>query len=232
MTSSGDERSAVAVDRADRLAERLAIPVLVAALASVPAVFLTLMQDPYAAAGGVLNSISGGVLIAETVVLFAVSDDRRAWLWRNRWLVLLAVVMVPAVLFAIGPVQLLRLLRLVRFVGALRILRVKRIFKAGRILRERAGLDQTWQRVVGFALSLLVALFVAMVLADPTSESRRLIDGAVGRFGVLGVVLAGTVLGVATFVVMTTKDRITGHDDPDRAGGSCDDHGDDLGPTT
>lgn len=201
--SDVEDAAAEPVDRADRLAERLAIPVLIAALASVPAVFLTLMDEPYQSAGSTLNTISGGVLIAETVVLFAVSDQRLTWVRRNLWLVALAVVMIPAVIFAVGPVQLLRLMRVV---GALRIIRVGRIFKAGRIVRERAGLNAVWQRVIGAVLVTLVAAFVTIVLADPTSQSRQLLDGAVDRIGVIGVLLAGTVLAVATYIVRTHRD--------------------------
>lgn len=201
-TETRDGDADAPVDRADRWQDRLAIPVLIAALASVPAVFLTLFDDPYETVGSTINSISGGVLIAEAVVLFAVSQNRARWLREHLWLVGLAVLMVPAVLFAIGPVQLLRLLRVV---GALRIIRVRRIFKAGRIVRERAGLNRWWQRVVGFGISALVAGFVAMVLADPTSQSRQLLDGAVDRLGVAGVLVAGTVLAAATWVVFTNR---------------------------
>ncbi len=196
------------VDRADRVASRLAVPVLVAALASVPAVFLTLLDDPWAQVGGGLNAISGGVLIAETVVLLALAEDRRAWIRRNRWLVGLTLVIIPAVIFAVGPVQLLRVLRVF---GALRIIRVGRILKAGRIVRERTGLDQVWHRVVGVGVTLLCAVFVAAVLADPTSTSRQFVDSAVQQLGWVGVVLAGTILAAATFVVMTQRDRSDGH---------------------
>ena len=190
------------VDRADRLQERLAVPVLIAALASVPAVFLTLFDDPARTAGTVLNTLSGAVLIAEAVVLLAVSDHKLTWLRRNLWLVGLAVVMIPAVIFAVGPVQLLRL---VRVVGALRIIRVGRILKAGRIVRERAGLDAIWQRVIGIGVTLLVAGFVAVVLSDPTSYSRQVLDGALDRVGIVGVILAGAVLAIATYIVRTNR---------------------------
>ena len=190
-------------DRADRVAERLAIPVLVAALASVPAVFLTLFQDPWATIGGGLNSLSGIVLIAETVVLLALAEDRRAWLRRNRWLVLLAIAIVPAVVFAVGPVQLLRL---VRIAGALRIIRVNRIIKAGRIVRARSGLEARWQRALGLLITVLAAAFVAIVLADPTSTSRRLLDDTVNLVGIPGILIAGGILGVATYIVRSARD--------------------------
>ncbi len=195
-------------DRADRVAQRLAIPVLVAALASVPAVFLTLLDEPYETIGTGLNTLSGAVLIAETVVLFAVAENRLAWLQRNKWLVVLAVAIVPAVVFAVGPVQLLRLTRVahaLRMVGAVRIIRAGRIVKAGRILRQRAGLDARWQGVVAVIASLLAAVFVGVTLADPTSTSGGALRGAVEVVGVPGVLLAGLLLGGATYVVRTSR---------------------------
>ncbi|MEX2486923.1 MAG: hypothetical protein WD377_04830 [Nitriliruptoraceae bacterium] len=193
-------------DRADRVADRLAVPVLVAALASVPAVFLTLLDQPWATIGAGLNAVSGGVLVAEALVLFALAEDRRAWLRRNRLLVALALVLVPAVIFAIGPVQLLRTLRVF---GALRIIRVARIIKAGRILRHRHGHRHGWRRAVGVGVTLLCAGFVAVVLADPTSTSRQLLDGAVDRVGWIGTVFAGAIIAVATFIVRTRRDRLS-----------------------
>ncbi len=180
------------------------MPVLVAALASVPAIFLTLLDDPWERVGAGLNTVSGAVLVAETIVLFALAEDRRAWLRRNRWLVLLTIAIIPAVVFAIGPVQLLRLLRIA---GALRIIRVGRILKAGRIVRERVGLDRVWQRIIGAGVTLLCAAFVALVLADPTSTSRELLDGAVERLGWIGVIVAGLILAAATFIVRSQRNH-------------------------
>lgn len=209
MNRSPSEASA-STDRADRVADRLAVPVLIAALASVPAVFLTLFDDPWERLGTGINTVSGAVLVLETVVLLALAEDRRAWLRRNRWLVGLTVAVVPAVLFAIGPVQLLRLARVVRVAGALRIIRVGRILKAGRIVRERTGLDQGWQRAIGVGATLLCAAFVVIVLADDTSTSRRAVDGVLATVGLPGVVVAGLLLGAATYLVRT--DRVGSRD--------------------
>ncbi|MFA9445914.1 hypothetical protein [Egicoccus sp. AB-alg6-2] len=183
------------------------MPVLVAALASVPATFLTLFEEPYATAGATLNLVSGGVLVAETVVLLALAGDKRAWLRRNRWLVGLTVLLVPAIVLALGPVQLLRLARAVRAVGALRVLRVRRIVKAGRIIRERHGLDGGWARAVTGLLTLSAAVFVAIVLTDQTSTSRQYLDAVTARVGVLGIAVAGVIVAVATYVVRTNRDR-------------------------
>lgn len=246
-TSPSEERTAIATstdddpehqDRADRVAERIAIPVLIAALASVPAVFLTLLDQPYETIGTGLNTLSGAVLIAETLVLLAVSENRWAWIKRNRWLVLLVLAIIPAVVFAIGPVQLLRLARVV---GALRIIRVKRIFKAGKLVRERAGLNRTWERVIGVAVTVLCAAFVAVMLVDPTStqqlnqlqsESQDAFGNVVNRLGWIGIALAGVILFAATYIVWTNRkrDRSDGaaDTDPDTDGGdaraAADDH--------
>jgi CsoR family transcriptional regulator, copper-sensing transcriptional repressor len=190
-------------DRADRVARKLAVPVLIAALASIPATFLTLFEGTLATTGTVLNAVSGAVLVAETVVLLALAGDKRAWLRRNRWLVALTLVVIPAVIFAVGPVQVLRLARVV---GALRIIRARRIFKAGRILRDRHGLDGRWSRALTLGVTVLTAGFVAVVLADPTSRSRQVLDDTLGGFSTLGIVLAGAVVAVATYVVLRERD--------------------------
>lgn len=192
-------------EKQSRLEKRLAVAVLVAALASVPAVFLTTLDGIPGQAGHLINYASLAVLTGESVILLLQAGDRRRWLKENWFVVVVALLCIPAVIFAVGPAQLLRLLR---FVGALRILRVRRIFKAGRILRERMGLTNLRSRVLGSALSLLAAVFVAIVLADPTSQSRRIVEGGVERVGTVGIVLAGAILAGATFVVVRYRHKL------------------------
>jgi hypothetical protein len=55
-----------------------------------------------------------------------------------------------------------------------------------------------------------VRRFVAAVLADPTSTSRQLLDGALDLLGWLGVLVAGAILAVATYVVRTQRQRDRG----------------------
>lgn len=205
MTTGNDVPS----NRATRLQERLAVPVLLAAVASVPAVFLTLLEEPARSAGALLHTLSGAVILAEVVVLFAVSEDKMRWLKENPTRVSLGLVVLLAVIFAVGPLQLLRLLKTV---GALRIIRVGRLLRAGRIVRQRVRLNSLWQRLIGVSITLLAAAFVAVVLSDPTSHSRRVLDGAVHWLGVTGVILAGAVLGIATYLLRTTTPRIRWRD--------------------
>ncbi|ANS78784.1 Permeases of the major facilitator superfamily [Serinicoccus hydrothermalis] len=197
----------MARSREEEWEERLALPVLVAALASVPAVFLTLLAEPYSTVGTVANWLTGAVLVAETVILFAVAEDRRAWLLRHWWLVLLTLAVVAAVVLAVGPVQLLRLLRVV---GALRLVRAGRILKAGRLLQQRSGLSGWWARVPMMLATVLVAVFVAVILSDPTSQSRILLSQALGSTAsTLLTILAGLVLAVATFVVLRRRGQLS-----------------------
>jgi CsoR family transcriptional regulator, copper-sensing transcriptional repressor len=190
--------------RATAIEQRFTGPVVLAALASVPATFLTLLDGWAAAAGSVLNAASLVVFTAEAVVLLALAEDRRAWIRRHRFLLLVTVATIPAVLFALGPVQVLRLLRAA---GALRILRVRRILKAATTLRARAGLDGPLARVATVVIAGAAAAFVAVVLADPTSTSRQVLDGTMTRYGVVPVLLAGALVAGATYVVARARRR-------------------------
>lgn len=192
-------------DRAARAEQRFALPVTVAALASVPATFLTVVDGTAAAVGHAVNHLSLAVLVAETVVLWVLAGDRLAWLRRHKFVVAVALLSVPAVLLATGPVQVLRLARFVRVLGALRIVRVGRILRAGRVLQRRAGLRGPAARLAAGGATVLAAAFVALVLADPTSTSRELLAGTVGRWGLPAVLLAGMLLGGATFVVLRRR---------------------------
>ncbi len=185
-----------------RVEQRLAVPVVVAAVASIPAVFLSMGDPPLSLVGQVLNWASLSVLTAESVILFWLASDRRRWLKENRFLLGVTLVALLAVVFAVGPLQLLRL---VRFVGAVRVLRVNRIVKAGRILRERADLEGRLRNAVAIGVTALAAAFVGLVLADPTSQSRRAVDHVVGSFGIWPVVLAGLILFGATVVVLRAR---------------------------
>lgn len=189
-------------DPTEQAEQRFTVPVILAALASVPATFLTSMEGRVQLAGNVLNYLSLAVLTAEAAVLFVLARDRRRWLREHLFMVVVALVTIPAVLLAIGPVQVLRL---VRFVGALRILRVGRIIRAGRILRRRAGLTGPWETAVVVVATLASAAFVASVLADPTSASRQVVDQAFARVGIAPIVLAGGILAGATVVVWRAR---------------------------
>lgn len=178
------------------------MPVLVAALVSIPAVFLTFLSGPWADAGRVINALSGLVLVGETLILLLVTPDKVAWLKRHLWLVVLTILIVLGVIFALGPVQLFRLIRLI---GALRILRTGRIIKAGRLLSGH--IEGAWNRFAALGVSILVAIFVAATLADPSSTVRGLLrDVLPFQFGPIAIIASGLVLAAATFIVLFDRD--------------------------
>lgn len=204
-----DERKAARDARADRVEERLAIPVVVAAAVSVPAIFLTVLTDGTSAAvGNALNWASLTVLTAESMVLFILTGHRLAWLWRHRWTLAILAIAIPAVIFVIAPAQAMRLvIRLIQVVGAVRVLRAGRIIKAGRVLARRIGWTGPWRYLPILAGSVVAAAFVALILRDPTSTTRRLITDLGGWLGTGLVVLAGAILAGATFVVVRYRRR-------------------------
>jgi CsoR family transcriptional regulator, copper-sensing transcriptional repressor len=203
VTSSGTP-GVPEVDRAERWAEKFERPALIAALTAIPATFLTLLDGMPGTAGEVLNTLSAVVLVGEGLVLFLASQDRRAWVRRNWWLLAIIAVVIPATIFAVGPAQLLRL---TRSLGALRVLRVRRIIKAGKLATQRLGMSTPWRRVLIGTVSLISAAFVAVVLTDPTSGESEWIDTVTETVGPLGIVLAGLLLGVATYLVVRDRQK-------------------------
>jgi CsoR family transcriptional regulator, copper-sensing transcriptional repressor len=82
---------------------------------------------------------------------------------------------------------------------------VRRIIKAGKVATERLGMTTRWRRVMIGTVSLMSAAFVAVVLTDPTSGESEWIDTVTETVGPVGVLLAGLLLGVATYLVV--RDR-------------------------
>ena len=201
---AGTEASGARDRRIERLESRLTIPVIVAAMVSVPAVFLARLEGPVARAGEVLNWASLVILTGESAVLFLLAGDRIAWLRTHRWVVSIAIITVPAVVLSIGPVQVLRL---VRVLTALQVLRAARILRAGEALRRRMGLRGVLGNVLIVGVSLLAAGFVAVVLADPTSRARMLLREPPGGFMLAAILVAAAILAVATVLVLVNRRR-------------------------
>ncbi|SNR28856.1 hypothetical protein SAMN06265360_101272 [Haloechinothrix alba] len=216
MTTSGQ---AARNTRAERVERQLALPVVLAAMVSVPAVFLAMGDGVTATVGTVLNWASMCVLVGESLVLMLLSGDIFDWIRSHKWTVGITVLTVPAVIFMIGPVQILRM---ILAIGALRILRVGRILRAGRVLHEKAQLTTWPRRIVFTAVTVLAAAFVAIVLTDPTSGSRQIAEWILDRFGVVATtvltVLAAAILAVGTLIVL----RYRGSDLPGPLGGNSD----------
>lgn len=208
--------------RADWVEDRLAIPVIIAAAVTVPAVFLTVLTEGTAARVGIaLNWVSLSVLTAESALLFLLAGRRLAWIWRHKWTLAILAVAIPAMIFIAAPAQALRILfRIMHLVGALRVLRAGRIIKAGRVLARRIGWDGKWRYLPILAGSVVAAVFVGVVLSDPTSTTRDLLQDTVGWLGIPLTLLAGAILAGATFIVVRYRRRGDQPDSADRSAGA------------
>ena len=106
-------------DRAERTEQRLQLPLLIAALLTIPAIVIEQSSpaQPWPTVGTVLNWTTWAAFVAEVVLMLYVVPDRGRWL-REHPLDLAIVVLtppfLPASLQALRVFRLLRLLRLVR----------------------------------------------------------------------------------------------------------------------
>jgi CsoR family transcriptional regulator, copper-sensing transcriptional repressor len=158
---------------AQKIEDRADVPVLVAALTSVPAVFLTMTSGIWAIVGSVLNTASGVTLVGESVLLLLVSGERLRWIREHRTELMLAVATLPTVVLFVGPVQVFRLLI---FLSAVRLLRVRRILGAADVISRRAGLPRRHRKLVLLAVTGVATVFVAVVLLDPKSISHHVAE--------------------------------------------------------
>lgn len=187
--------------RAVQVEERLALPVIVASVISVPAVFLTALPGGVALVGKTLNWASSVILLGESVLLFLLSGHRLAWLRSHLWPILIALLAVPAVVFALAPLQVLRLLRLVHVVTALRLLRVNRILGSAEALRRHLRLGAFWQHLEMAMAAAIAAGFLSLVVADPHTKTRELLHTLTTRFGVVPVGIVLVLIGTTAAMV-------------------------------
>lgn len=180
---------------------RLAWPVVIAAVVSVPAVFLTLLDEPFEMIGHIGLWLATAVLVVETLVLFLVSPEKIAWIRRNWWLIGLTIATILAVIFSIGPMQLFRVLR---SVGALRVLRAKQVAKAGESLGKKG--QSRWRQMLGKVLAtVVVGAFVVIALVDPDSEARSFLEDFVGEEGAIAASIgAGLVTMIGMYFLVRT----------------------------
>lgn len=214
-TAAGQASEERATEIEERWETRLAWPVLLAAIVSVPAVFLTLLDEPFEMIGHVGLWLTTAVLVFETIVLFLVSPKKIDWLRRNWWLVGLTVLAIVAVIFSIGPMQILRLLR---SVGALRVLRAKQVAKAGHSL-QKLGASRLWQWLGTTLATLVVSAFVVVALVDPESPARTFLEDLVGEeWAIASAIGAGLLLFGATFLLVRPPRRESAHDESEPEG--------------
>jgi hypothetical protein len=177
--------------------------VVIAVCASIPAVFLTIWSNgELALAGKIVGWAAGAVLWAETLILLLAAEHKRRWLKRHKWMLLVCLLTFFSLLLAAGGGQLLRL---IYTIGSIRILRANRIIGAAQVLNRRFGLGRWWRSALFTAAGITAALFVAVVLADPTAEYVKLLSWLDHNHQIIPIVLAGAILAAATWLVARSR---------------------------
>ena len=113
------------VNRADRIERRLEVPLLVAALLTVPAIALEQsdLGEPWDTIVIVLNWLIWTAFLAELVIMLSVVEDKRRWL-RDHPLDLAIVLLTPPFLpTSLQAARVFRLLRLLRLLRAMTLAR-------------------------------------------------------------------------------------------------------------
>ena len=179
---------------------KLRVPVIVAVVASIPAVFLTVWTDgDPAATGKVIGWVAGAVLWFESVVLLLAAEHKREWLWRHKWMLAVCALTLLSLVVAAGGAQVLRLAYLL---GTIRVLRAKRIIDAAGILGRRFSLGLWWKSGLFTGAGVVAAAIAAVLLVDPNAEYRELLSWLDANLRLLPILLAGAVLAVATWAVV------------------------------
>lgn len=205
--------------RAEDVEARLRPWVIAAAIASIPALFMSLGDGTLAQVGNTLNVATLILLTGESVILVLVADDKRAWLWRHRWALVVVAVSIPLVVLAAGAGQFLRLAAYLR---AFRIVRLNRVLKVGRLLETKTALGGAALLVVRVGIVLIALAFAALILADPDGATRGLITDAIDRWGWPAVATAGAAAGAvagAGWLAWRRRRDDTEDGDTDRAVG-------------
>lgn len=189
--------------RTDRVEAWLTVPVLVAALVSVPAVFLAAWgEGVWAKVGLITDWAAAGVLWIEWLTLMLLAQNPLGWLRRHKWTVTVALLSIPAVMFTLGPAQLLRLAYVV---STLRIMRVRRIINAARAVNRRLS-GKGHKRLLLAATCLVSGAFAGVLLLDPAGETWLAVDLAIHHVGLVSAVVLVT-FGIAALAVYWWSSR-------------------------
>jgi voltage-gated potassium channel len=103
-------------ERAERIAHRFEVPMLVAAVLVIPLLIIeeSDLGEPWSTIGTVLNWGAWLAFLAELVVMLAVVPDRRRWLREHPVEAVVVVLSPPFLPSSLAAARVLRLLRLVR----------------------------------------------------------------------------------------------------------------------
>jgi voltage-gated potassium channel len=132
-------------ERSTRIAKRLELPVLIAAVLTVPTTIVeeSHIRDPWSQIATGLNWAIWGMFLAEIVIMLAVVPSKRSWLRHHPLELAIVVLTPPALLTAVQPIRLLRLLR------------VLRLFRLAPLVRRALSME-------GLRFAVILALLTAV----------------------------------------------------------------------
>ena len=181
--------------RAARWERRLRAPVIVAALAVLPLLALSLTH-PHGALAAVETAGHWTVwlvFMAEVAVMLYVVRDRRAWIDSHRFELLVVALSSPLVPLALALAPALRLLILAKLFKTLKLAKAIKLAKLGksvRLLRRKLKLDGAASIALGvLALALAAVTVVYMLtgssaLAGAERTVALVVAGMLATFGV------------------------------------------------
>ncbi len=181
--------------RADLWQARFRLPIIVAALAVLPLVALSL-SSPH----GVWHTVEIAghwavwlTFAVEVAVMLSVVRDRRAWIAGHRLELLVVAVSSPLIPLALAAAPALRLLVVAKTFKTLKLAKAIKLAKLGksvRLLRRRLGLGAIASLALGLvALALAAATVVYMLTGEvPWRGDARtimlVVAGALATYGV------------------------------------------------
>ncbi len=181
--------------RAARWERRLRAPVIVAALAVLPLLALSLTH-PHGALAAVETAGHWTVwlvFMVEVAVMLYVVRDRRAWIDSHRFELLVVALSSPLVPLALALAPALRLLILAKLFKTLKLAKAIKLAKLGksvRLLRRKLRLDGVASIALGvLALALAAVTVVYMLtgssaLAGAERTVALVVAGMLATFGV------------------------------------------------
>lgn len=167
---------------AARVAQLFAWPILIASLATVVGLMLSITESAYAEFGETLVMLGAVVVMVEPVALWVVTPDKWRWFREHRALILLGAAVL--VVFVVGVAVPLHLLRLLQTMGSsqfVHLLSQAKLLKVGELTHAKEHIDQVspiskrWRSVLDAIILVLVPVYVFLVLRDPEGPSRQLL---------------------------------------------------------
>jgi voltage-gated potassium channel len=196
--------------RSSRIAKRFELPLVVAAVLTLPVTILQLLPagDPWRTIADVLNWAIWIVFLAELVVMLSVVPSKGRWLREHPLEVAIVVLTPPFLINAVQSIRVLRLLRLARFLRLAPLvralftvggLRYAAVFTGLTALAGGAAFASVEKTSVGNGIYWAITTMTTVGYGDITPKTVE------GKVIAIAVMLVG--IGFAALVVGAFADR-------------------------